>query len=64
MPIYEYECKKCGEKFELRRGFNDLDEEIKCPKCGTKHPKRVLSNFMTGSSGSSSFPSCAPSSPT
>ena len=23
MPIYEYECKKCGERFEVLQGFND-----------------------------------------
>ena len=34
MPIYEYECRNCGEKFELRRGITDSDSEIKCPKCG------------------------------
>ena len=21
MPVYEYECKKCGDKFEIRRGL-------------------------------------------
>ena len=60
MPIYEYECQKCGEKFELRRGFTDNDIEIKCPKCGAEHPQRVFSVFSTSSSGGS----CAPSSPT
>ncbi|MFC1940740.1 FmdB family zinc ribbon protein [Chloroflexota bacterium] len=33
MPIYEYECPACGEKFELRRGIIDSDEEVKCPRC-------------------------------
>ena len=23
MPIYEYECKKCGQRFEIRRKFSD-----------------------------------------
>jgi putative FmdB family regulatory protein len=33
MPTYEYECKKCGDTFEL---FQSMSEEpIKvCPKCG------------------------------
>jgi putative FmdB family regulatory protein len=60
MPIYEYECAACGEKFELRRGINDSDCEIKCPKCGVANPRRVFSVFSTGSSGGA----CAPSSPT
>ena len=32
MPIYDYECKKCGHKFELRRSFND-DGSACCPEC-------------------------------
>ena len=66
MPIYEYECTKCSEKFELRRGLADSDSDIKCPKCGVKNPKRVFSLFSTASSSSEGLPSsaCAPSSPT
>ena len=56
MPIYEYECPACGEKFELRRGINDSDSEIKCPRCGAANPRRVFSVFSTGSSGGA----CAP----
>lgn len=59
MPIYEYECNKCGHKFELRRNIADSDKEIKCPKCGKKSPKRVFSVFGTASSSNS----CTPSAP-
>ena len=60
MPIYEYECSKCGVKFELRRGMEDSDDEIECPKCGKKKPERIFSSFgFCSGSGS-----CAPSSPT
>ena len=51
MPIYEYECRSCGEKFELRQGITDSDSEIKCPKCGVANPRRVFSVFSTVSSG-------------
>ena len=60
MPIYEYECTSCSERFELRRSIADSDSEVKCPNCGDEHPQRVFSVFAMGSSGSS----CAPSSPT
>jgi len=60
MPIYEYECEKCGERLELRRSISDNDSEIRCPKCGTENPRRVFSMFTTDSSGAA----CAPSSPT
>jgi len=45
MPIYEYECTKCGERFNLRRSFSDSDNDVKCPKCNTQNPKRVISNI-------------------
>ena len=59
MPIYEYECTECGEKFELRRNIADSDKEIKCPKCGAKSPKRVFSVFGTASSSVGYTPSAS-----
>jgi putative FmdB family regulatory protein len=32
MPIYEYECVDCSEKFEVRRGFHD-EVQANCPVC-------------------------------
>jgi len=58
MPIYEYECPKCGEKFERRRGMTESDDGVKCPACGTARPQRVFSAFATQGSV------CAPSSST
>jgi putative FmdB family regulatory protein len=57
MPIYEYECPKCGERFELLGKMSDSDREEKCPRCGVENGCRVLSNFATASGGS-----CAPGS--
>ena len=59
MPIYEYECLKCGERFELRRSMSDSDQEVKCPECGAEDPRRIFSTFAT-SSVSSSYASGAP----
>jgi putative FmdB family regulatory protein len=33
MPIYEYECEKCGHRFEKIQKFSDPPIEV-CPKCG------------------------------
>ncbi len=33
MPLYEYECKKCGNRFEKIQQFSDAPETI-CPTCG------------------------------
>lgn len=32
MPIYEYECKKCGHTFEVRQSFSD-DPITRCESC-------------------------------
>ena len=41
MPILEFTCKKCGEKFELLVP----QKEKKCPKCGSKDLKREFSRL-------------------
>ncbi len=33
MPLYEYECEKCGHRFEVIQRFSD-DPIEKCPVCG------------------------------
>ncbi|MGB8065709.1 MAG: zinc ribbon domain-containing protein [Candidatus Sulfotelmatobacter sp.] len=33
MPLYEYECKKCGHRFEKIQKFSDKMVR-KCPECG------------------------------
>ena len=35
MPIYEYECKKCHSRFELKRSFGE-DGDANCPECRGK----------------------------
>jgi len=35
MPLYEYECKKCGHRFEKIQKFSDKPIS-KCPECGGK----------------------------
>src|ERR1051326_6543587 len=41
MPLYEYQCKKCGHKFERIQRFSDPLVK-KCPECGGK-VEQVLS---------------------
>jgi putative FmdB family regulatory protein len=33
MPLYEYECEKCGHRFEKIQKFSDKMVK-KCPQCG------------------------------
>ena len=40
MPTYEYACKSCGHRFDMRQSFND-DPISDCPECGA-NVRRVL----------------------
>lgn len=35
MPLYEYQCQKCGHRFERIQRFSDPLVK-KCPECGGK----------------------------
>ena len=41
MPIYDYQCKKCGHRFEKIQGFSD-PEVKECPQCSGE-VERLLS---------------------
>ena len=43
MPIYEYQCPKCGTVFEDWVHISDAPETRPCPKCGTAAP-HIISN--------------------
>lgn len=58
MPIYEYECSKCGTRVEaLIRNRGDVP--VKCKTCGGKLAKS-LSTFSVSAAGTS-MPSHEPS---
>ncbi len=53
MPIFEYECLKCGSGFEqLVRGTRAADA-IVCPDCGSKKVEQLYSAFSGRSKSSS-----------
>jgi putative FmdB family regulatory protein len=43
MPLYEYECEACGQRFEKIRKFSDAPLET-CDKCGNGPVKKLLSS--------------------
>ena len=44
MPIYEFECAGCGERYEtLRTGAGE--EAPTCPRCGGRQARRLPSPF-------------------
>jgi putative FmdB family regulatory protein len=60
MPIYEYQCRKCGVIFERFQKLNEDGEFLNCPACGAKKPEKILSGFSS-SKRSESSSSCGPS---
>ena len=44
MPVYEYECKSCGERFDkLVRSMRREPPEVACPACQGTEVRRLLS---------------------
>ena len=60
MPIYEYSCASCGEKFEVLH--RTADQQAKCPACGSGEVERLLSTFAARVAAK--MPACEGSVPT
>lgn len=63
MPLYEYHCQECGERFEKLLRMSDDPKAVRCPACTSAIVERLLSSFATGGnkqSGGGSGPSCGP----
>lgn len=43
MPLYEYECEACGNRFERIQKFSDPPVDV-CPKCGKGPVRKLLSS--------------------
>jgi len=53
MPVYEYACCQCGERFEELV----LGSEIpRCPRCASRELEKQLSAFAVGAEGLSGSP--------
>jgi putative FmdB family regulatory protein len=52
MPIYEFECSTCGNRFDRLQKLSDPDPEI-CPECGKPTVKRRVTapSFRLAGSG-------------
>ena len=59
MPLYEYECKECGARFEVLQAIGATGEDLTCPECETPNPQKVFSIFASGTNAAgSSSASC------
>ena len=59
MPIFEYQCRKCGAKFE--KLVSSADVTATCKECGSARVEKLLSVFaVVGGSRSSAAPEAGP----
>ncbi|HXT20879.1 MAG TPA: zinc ribbon domain-containing protein [Thermoanaerobaculia bacterium] len=58
MPLYEYRCGGCSERFEVLQRLGAGNEDVLCPSCGTEKPERVLSTFAAGGAREGSSATC------
>lgn len=42
MPLYDFRCRSCGERFE---GRVPVDETPPCPACGAPDAEKVIGPF-------------------
>jgi len=54
MPIYEYFCQGCEDKFEIKASLSEKEKglKVKCPTCGSNKTIQALGSFFTFSKGS------------
>ncbi|MCK7509703.1 MAG: zinc ribbon domain-containing protein [Desulfobacterales bacterium] len=47
MPLYDYECAKCAHVFEVFHKIDEVIDDLACPKCKAKRPRKLVSQFKT-----------------
>lgn len=52
MPIYEYQCLDCGERFEVLQRMGQGSEGLACPECGKERVTKQFSTFASASGSS------------
>jgi putative FmdB family regulatory protein len=51
MPLYEYACRKCGEKFSQTLTIKEHDtKRVKCPKCQSGDVQKIIEPFFAKTS--------------
>jgi putative FmdB family regulatory protein len=63
MPLYDYQCKDCGETFEVRATIQEkiAGLDLVCVKCGSRETRQLLTAAMMVHGGKEFSPSgCGP----
>ncbi|HYM96332.1 MAG TPA: zinc ribbon domain-containing protein [Candidatus Sulfotelmatobacter sp.] len=53
MPIYEYRCESCSQKFEILTRFAERDHAQVCPACESTRTRVLVSSFAFAGGGDS-----------
>jgi len=57
MPIFEFRCTECNERFEALR-LSAEPAALRCPRCGGGRAERLISAFAVGRSRAPVPPPC------
>ncbi|HYO13912.1 MAG TPA: zinc ribbon domain-containing protein [Thermoanaerobaculia bacterium] len=63
MPLYEYRCRECGNRFEVLQRLGQGAEGLACPKCGAQQLEKQYSTFASAggtAQGGSAAGGCGP----
>ena len=53
MPIYDYKCIRCGNRFDLLRSVSD-SSPVACPKCGGEVARVYEGKWLAGKASAGS----------
>lgn len=57
MPLYEFQCLECGEKFEKRLPFAQSNQKTACSYCPSERTIKLLGTVAILSGNRQSVPS-------
>ncbi len=50
MPLYEYQCRDCGHRFEVLQRMGEGADGLACPSCDAERLEKQFSTFAAASS--------------
>jgi len=53
VPVYEYICMKCNNRFSLLQSLYPESKDTQCPKCESTKVKKMISAFSCASASES-----------
>ncbi len=59
MPLYDYKCDACSNRFEVDHPMSAPPVQV-CPQCGAQQVRKILSTGGIGHSSSGARPGSAP----